>query len=151
MASNRNYNGRHSSASHARTTSFAPDPDPGSQSVHHSRANSRHSHHHRHHKHHHGHHGRQREEQQQQQQQQHGISFITDPVADRSGPGRSRSRQQQHFVEDPDFDHLVVIDEKPFCKKSHHQVGRFSELQKRILLAVVSKCPKYSSFQIIGK
>jgi hypothetical protein len=150
MASNRNYNGRHSSASHARTTSFAPDPDPGSQSVHHSRANSRHSHHHRHHKHHHGHHGRQREEQQQQQQQ-HGISFITDPVADRSGPGRSRSRQQQHFVEDPDFDHLVVIDEKPFCKKSHHQVGRFSELQKRILLAVVSKCPKYSSFQIIGK
>ena len=115
--------GRHSSASHQarydQPDSYNQNPNvSGSQSVHHSRANSR-QHHRHHHKHHHHHHHR---------KDQEGISFITDPGQVVSRP-KSRIDVEHHeslrIFNEQDLVAIGASDQdKPFCKRVHHQVGR---------------------------
>lgn len=121
MASNhRHVSGRHSSASHTRQTSFVlPDSHPGgSQSVHHSRANSRQQSHKHHHHHHH------RRSSHVHEGGGGGISFISEHDIRRPKSRMKTAEEEQEFtyVDHPDL--LMEQENKQFCKRSsqHHQV-----------------------------
>ena len=109
-------NGRHSSASQTRFVHSESYHPGGSQSVHHSRANSRQQqrHHHRHH-HHHGHH---------RKDQEGGISFITEPALESRRPkSRLEIEDSLRIFNEQDLVAIANEQEKAFCKRTQHQVG----------------------------
>ena len=111
MATPRHVSGRHSSASHNRHhhhhSSFKPEMHPsGVVSGPNSRANSRQ---HRHHHHHHHHHHRRNREQGDQG----GISFVVEKAP--------------KYIMEPDMEvDDLVLDERPFSKRSHHHQVKLS-------------------------